>query len=165
VRRLVFAPVLLVCACLLVTWGADSQAADPTPDSPGAKITREKKLKAKVTLDCDNMMLKDLIDEIRGALKDAKAGTIRIKWDPKAVTGTTRMTIKCKNMPLEDALDKMLTDSGRPWGYYVMVTAKKDDQDDGAIFILADATCRGYMPGDPRNKKGDATDKKDPKKK
>ena len=39
---------------------------------------------------------------------------------------------------------------------------------DGAIIIVADPTCRGYPPGDPRNKKADAKNdppKKDPKKK
>jgi hypothetical protein len=165
VRRIVFGSILVLCTCLIVTTGLDSQAADPPPDSPGAKITREKKLKAKISVDCEMQMLKDIIPELQGGLKDAKQGTIRIKPDPKAgITLTTRMTIKAKNVPFEDVLDKLFTDCGRPWGYYVYVSVKKDDQDDGALIIVSDPTCRGYPPGDPRNKKGDATPPKKDKK-
>jgi len=162
VKQIVFGSMLVLCACQL-SFNGGLQAADPPADSVAAKLTREKKLKAKVTLDCENLMLRELISEIQGALKDAKAGTLRISWDPKAVTSTTRLTIKCKDMPLEDALDKMFKDSGRPWGYYVVVATKKDDQNDGALFIVADETCRGYPPGDPRNKKTEAK-KEEPKK-
>ncbi|MCE9531570.1 MAG: hypothetical protein K8T89_10680 [Planctomycetes bacterium] len=155
-RRIVFGTILFVSACLIAGSGMSSWAADPTPDSVAAKLTRDKKMKAKIDLDCDNMMLRELIEELKGGLKDAKVGTVRISIDPKSkgsITLTTRMSIKCKKMTFEDALDKMLTDSGRPWGYYINVSAKKDDQDDGAIFIVADATCRGYPPGDARNPK------------
>ena len=144
--------------------GLDLLAADAVPDSAGAKITREKKLKAKISVECENLMLKEIIPELQGALKDAKQGMIRIKPDPKAgITLTTRMTIKAKDMTLEEVLDKLFADSGRPWGYYVNISTKKDDQDDGALIIVADATCRGYPPGDPRNKKADVPPKKDKK--
>jgi hypothetical protein len=131
-------------------------AADPAPASLAAKLTREKKLAAKISVDCENMMLREIIEELQGALKDAKQGTLRIKPDLKAgITLTTRMTIKAENKPLEEVLDRLFTDSGRPWGYYVNVSIKKDDQDDGALIIVADPTCRGFPPGDPRNKKAD----------
>ncbi len=148
-RRIAFGSLLAISACLLTFSGFNSQAADAVADSPGAKATREKKLKAKISVDCENLMLKEIIPELQGGLKDAKQGAIRIKPDPKSgITLTTRMTIKAKNVPFEDVLDKMFADSGRPWGYYVNVSIKKDDQDDGAIIIVADPTCRGYPPGD-----------------
>jgi hypothetical protein len=154
VRRISIGFAIFLAAFMLGAAADSVRAADPVPDSAAAKLTREKKLKLKVTLDCENMFLAEIMDEMKGSVKDAKLGTLRFKWDPMGVSAkTTRMTIKCKDMPLEDALDKLLTDSGRPWGYYVMVSTKKDDQDDGAIFIGTDATCRGYPPGDPRNKK------------
>ena len=155
-RRIVFGAVALMSAMLLAATTFESQAADPPPDSVAAKLTREKKLKAKISVDCENMMLKEIIPELQGALKDAKAGTIRIRPDPKAgITLTTRMSIKAKNETFEEVMDKLLTNSGRPWGYYVNVSSKKDDQDDGALIITNDASCRGYPPGDPRNKKKD----------
>lgn len=165
-RRILLAAVFFLSACFLADIKPAAWAADPTPDSVAAKLTREKKMTAKVTLDCENMMLRDMIPELQGGLKDAKAGALRISIDPKSkgsITLTTRLTIKCKGMTFEDAMDKMLKDSGRAWGYYINVATKKDDQDDGALFIVADETCRGYPPGDPRNKKTEVK-KEDPKK-
>ena len=158
-RRIVSGSILMVSAIVLAIAGIDINAADPVPDSAGAKVTREKKLKAKISVDSSEgggMMLREIIDEIVGEVRSAKAGTIRIKPDPKAgITLTTRIKFKAKNEPLEDVLAKLFDASGRPWGYYVNVSTKKDDQDDGAIIIVADATCRGYPPGDPRNKKAE----------
>lgn len=163
-RRIFIGCSLFLITSLILSTDCQTRAADPVQDSVAAKLTREKKLKVKVTLDCPNMFMSDILDEMKGAVKDAKLGTLRVKWDPMGVSAkTTRMTLKCKDMPLDEALDKMLTDSGRPWGYHVIVSTKKDDQDDGAIFIGTDATCRGYPPGDPRNKKTDSK-KDEPKK-
>lgn len=166
-RRIVLGSFFMVAVVVIATAGIETFAADPVPDSPGAKTTREKKLKAKISVDSSGgggMMLREIIDEIVGEVRSAKAGTIRIKPDPKAgITLTTRIKFKSDKEPLEDVLAKLFDASGRPWGYYVYVSSKKDDQDDGAIIIVADATCRGYPPGDPRNKKAD-TKKEEPKK-
>lgn len=166
-RRIFVGSVMMASAILLAATGIPSFAADPPPDSPGAKITREKKLKAKISVDSSDgggMMLREIIGEIEGEVRSAKVGTIRIKPDPKAgITLTTRIKFKATKEPVEDVLAKMFDASGRPWGYYVNVSTKKDDQEDGAIIIVADATCRGYPPGDARNKKADAK-KDEPKK-
>lgn len=166
--RIAVGSILLVATFFIITDGIDLRAADPMPDSPGAKVTREKKLKAKISVDSSSgsgLMLREIIEEIVGEVRSAKAGTIRIKPDPKAgITLTTRIKFKSDKEPLEDVLAKMFDASGRPWGYYVNVSTKKDDQDDGAIIIVADATCRGYPPGDPRNKKAEPK-KEEPKKK
>jgi hypothetical protein len=170
VRRFLTGSAFLALAWLTAASGLDSRAADPVPDSPGAKVTREKKLKAKISVDSSSgsgMSLREIIEEIVGEVRGAKAGTLRIKPDPKAgITLTTRIKFKSDKETVEEVLDKMFKASGRPWGYYVNVSAKKDDQDDGAIIIVADENCRGYPPGDPRNKKsGDAKEKDEPKKK
>ena len=164
---------LLVLTGLLALSSSDLLAADPSPDTTAAKITREKKLKAKISIDSTDgsgMMLREILDEIKASVRDtkvdgAKVGAIRIQPDPKAgITLTTRIKFKVDKETVEDVLDKMFTASGRPWGYYVNVSKKKDDQEDGAIIIVADETCRGYPPGDARNKKsGDK--KEEPKKK
>jgi hypothetical protein len=174
VHRIFFGSVLLVLTCLMASSYLDLQAADPTPDSIAAKITRERKLKAKISVDStegSGMMLREILDEIKSSVRDAKVdgakvGTVRIQPDPKAgITLTTRIKFKSTNEPLEVVLDKMFEASGRPWGYYVNVSKKKDDQEDGAVIITNDATCRGYPPGDPRNKKSVEKDesKKDKK--
>ncbi len=172
-RRIVFGSFLPVCAWLIATSGFDIQAADPPPDSIAAKKTREEKLKAKISVDSSDgsgMMLREILDEIKSSVRDTKiggkkVGAPRIQPDPKAgITLTTRIKFKVVNEPMEVVLDKMFEASGRPWGYFVNVSTKKDDQEDGAIIIVADPTCRGYPPGDPRNKKGDAKDPKKDKK-
>jgi hypothetical protein len=164
--------VLFALIGLLASPGIDILAADPPPDTLAAKLTREKKLKAKISVDSSEgggMMLREIIDEIKSEVKSAKVGgakvgTIRIQYDPKAgITLTTRIKFKADKEPLEDVLSKMLDASGRPWGYYVFVSNKKDDQEDGSLIITNDPTCRGYPPGDARNKK--TTEKKDDKKK
>ncbi len=165
-RRMIVGSTLLA-VCLI----ASIQAADAPPDTVAAKITRETKLKAKISVDStegSGMMLREILAEITASVRDAKVngkkvGAVRIKPDPKAgITLTTRIKFKSTDEALDVVLDKMFEASGRPWGYYVNVSTKKDDQDDGAIIIVNDATCRGYPPGDARNKKsGDKKDKKD----
>jgi hypothetical protein len=171
VRRVLFAATLLLLTCLVASSNREVLAADPPPDSVAAKITREHKLKAVISVDSTDgsgMMLREILDEIKSSVRDAKidgkkVGTIRIQPDPKAgITLTTRIKFKVTKEPLDVVLDKMFDASGRPWGYYVNVSKKKDDQEDGALIIVNDPTCRGYPPGDPRNKK--STDKKDEKK-
>jgi hypothetical protein len=167
VRRIYMDFWLFSTGCLLAVPSLDAWAADPIPDTLGAKTTREKKLKAKVSIDStedSGMMLREILDELKREVQNAKAGMIRFTPDPKSgITLTTRIKFKADKEPLEVVLDRMFEASGRPWGYYVNVSTKKDDQADGAIIIVADATCRGYPPGDPRNKKADAK-KEDAKK-
>lgn len=151
----------LMLTYLIAAPGFDLRAADPPADSLAAKMTREKKLKAKISVDSSSgsgMMIREIIEEIKGEIKSAKVGTIRIKPDPVAgITLTSRSKFEAKNEPLEDVLVKMFKGADKPWGYYVFVSKKKDDQDDGAIIITNDPTCRGYPPGDPRNKKSGGT--------
>jgi hypothetical protein len=172
VRRVVFGATLLLLTYLLASTGVDVQAADPPPDSPAAKLTRETKLKAVISVDSTDgtgMMLREILDEITSSVRDAKldgkkVGTIRIKPDPKSgITLTTRIKFKSTKEPVDVVLDKMFEASGRPWGYYVMSSTTKGDQDDGAIIIVNEPECRGYPKGDPRNKKG-AAKPDDPKK-
>jgi FimV-like protein len=128
-------------------------AAEPPPDTPGSKHTREQALKAKITVELDNEPLRKIIDELIGAVKDAKGGTIRIK--PKendGITLTSRFTVKAKDEPLEAVLDKLLKD--RNWGYYVQV-GPPGAQDDGAI-LLVSKPWRGTPEGDEKGKKDDA---------
>jgi len=173
-HRLFLGSTLLLLTCLLASTSVDLKAADPPPaDSPAAKLTRETKLKAVISVDSTDgsgMMLREIIDEITSSVSDAKVdgkkvGKIRIKPDPKSgITLTTRIKFKSTKEPLDVVLDKMFAASGRPWGYYVMSTKDKTSQDDGAIIIVNEPECRGYPPGDPRNKKAGAEEPKKDKK-
>jgi hypothetical protein len=167
VRRIIVGSIVMVSAMVIAVTSIETNAADPPSDSPGARVTREKKLKTKISVDSSSgsgMMLREIIDEIVGEVRGAKGGTIRIKPDPKAgITLTTRIKFKSDKETVEEVLARMFDASGRPWGYYVNVSTKKDDQDDGAIIIVADPMCRGYPPGDSRNKKTE-TKKDEPKK-
>ena len=100
---------------LLAVTGLVLEAADPpAPDSPAAKLTRETKLKALISVDSTDgsgMMLREIIDEITSSVRDAKVdgkkvGTIRIKPDPKAgITLTTRIKFKSSKEPVDVVLE------------------------------------------------------------
>src|SRR5580704_12096525 len=108
VRRILIAFGLLIALCLLAMPGFEAWAADPIPDTIGAKTTREKKLKAKVSIDsteASGMMLREILSELKAEVQGAKAGTIRFDPDPKAgITLTTRIKFKADKEPLEVVL-------------------------------------------------------------
>src|SRR5579859_4287152 len=129
VRRLGLGLVVLVGLCVF-----SASAADEEKDSAKAAKTREM-LKKKVTLDFKNEFLKDIIDEIQDQVKGVK-----IKVDTKGgVSANKRMTIKVKDVTLEEALDKML--GKEDLGYYVISDSK--NAYDGSIFIKMGKE-RGY---------------------
>lgn len=110
-------------------------------DTPKAAATR-KKLKQKVTLDLKDAFVSEIIDEIKEQVKD-----IIIQVDTKGgVSRNRRMTIKCKDKPLEEALDEML--KKETLGYIVISNTK--NAYDGGILIRM-GTERGY-PAEEKDK-------------
>jgi hypothetical protein len=92
-------------------------------------------LKKKVTLNFKMEFLKDIIEEIQDQVKGVK-----FKVDTKGgVSQNKRMTINCKDKPLEDALAEML--GKEDLGYYVISDSK--NAYDGLIFIKMGKE-RGY---------------------
>ncbi|HVK11911.1 MAG TPA: hypothetical protein VM597_24270 [Gemmataceae bacterium] len=130
-----------------------TSAADP-PDSPGAKATREKKLKAKLDLDIDKKMLRDLINsELPLAVKDKTSLTLKIVLEPGAgVTLTSSFGPFKGEMTLEEVLNKICED--KSWGWYVNST-KVGDQKDGAIILTTNPKQRGYKEGSGLDAKKD----------
>jgi hypothetical protein len=101
-------------------------AADAEKDSPKAAKTREL-LKKKVTLSFKMEFLKDIIEEIQDQVKGVK-----FKVDTKGgVSQNKRMTIMCKDVTLEEALDMML---GKEDLGYIVISDSKNAYD-GLIFI------------------------------
>jgi hypothetical protein len=156
VHRLIAASALFASIVFL----ASSSVAQPPADSPGAKITREKRLKAKISIEVKDLMLREIISELKGALKDAGVGDVRIQTGP-GVTLTSRFSLKAKEEPFEDVLDKLLKE--REWGYYVIV-GKSGDQSDGAIMLISEPA-RGYPPDAEGKGKTAEKPKKDAEKK
>jgi type II secretory pathway component GspD/PulD (secretin) len=119
VRRLA-----LGMAVLVVSMFALQASAADEKDSPKATKTREM-LKKKVTLNFKNEFLKDILEEVQDQVKG-----IKFKVDTKGgVSQNKRMTIMCKDVTLEEALDKML--GKEDLGYYVIVGGAYD----GLVFI------------------------------
>lgn len=133
----------LPAACLLAL-AIPAPAAEP--DSPGAKATREKKLKAKLNLDIDKKMLRFLIgDDLPAAVKEATGLTQKIEIAPgQGVTLTSSFGPFKGEMTLEEVLNKIVAD--KDWGWYVNST-KVGDQKDGAIFLTTNPKEKGYKEG------------------
>ncbi len=150
----------LLAAAVAVLAGLTAFAADPPKDTPGAALTRSKKLKAKVTLDAKNEPLRDVFGDVSGQLEDQKLGKLRVTNAP-GVSLNQRITYACKDKPLEDALDEML--KAADLGYVVIV--KDKDQNDGALKITK-GTERGYEAGqEPKGAAKPAAKKPDEPKK
>lgn len=129
-HRFILAGSLLVVGILI----ADAVAAD---DSAKAAATR-KLLKNKVTLSFKSEFLKDILDEIQDQVKGVK-----FQVDTKGgVSRNKRMTIQCKDTPLEEALATML--GKEDLGYVVISDAK--NAYDGLIQIKMGKE-RGYPAG------------------
>jgi hypothetical protein len=155
---------------LLVALDECTVSAQGTPDSPGAKATREKKLTTKVKVDFDAKMLREILDELPPKVADAGGGNLRLKIAPgQGVTLTSRFTVKGEKT-LAEVLEEICKDRG--WGWYV-VSTKVGDQNDGAVYITTNPKEHGYKEGTgpvtgkdkemPKDKKEDPK-KEDPKK-
>lgn len=114
--------------------GTMAFSADEVKDTPKAAACR-KKLKQKVSLEFKNEMLANIIEEIKDQIKD-----ITIRPDTKnGVSMNRRMSVKVKDVTLEDALDQMLKPESL--GYIVISDSKAAY--DGSILIKM-GNERGY---------------------
>ncbi len=159
-KRLLVGLGLFVAGCVFLS--VPSSAAD-TPDTAGAKATREKKLKAKLTLDLDKKMLRPLIfEDLPAAVKESTNLTLKIIPNPgDGITLTSSFGPFKGDMTLEEVLNKICED--KSWGWYVNST-KVGDQKDGAIILTTNSKERGYKEGTgPGAKKEDPKSKTKPK--
>jgi hypothetical protein len=132
VKRLVL--TVLVAACWVGTV--------PAADTQNAASTRTKKLRVKVTVDFDDLFLKDCMEELKKQIEDAGAGSLSWRYD-LGVSMNQRCTAKAKDKTVEDVLDLMFKKIGL--GYIVI--SKDKDRYDGWLLIKQGKE-RGYKEGE-----------------
>jgi hypothetical protein len=124
----------LVAACWV--------GAAPAADTQNAANTRNKKLQVKVTVDFDELFLKDCLEELKKQIDDAGAGSLSWQFD-LGVSMNLRCTAKAKDKPVADVLDLMFKKVGL--GY--IVVSKEKDRYDGWLLIKQGKE-RGYKEGE-----------------
>jgi hypothetical protein len=116
----------LVAASLFTLCLVTAQAAPVPEDTPKAAATR-KLLQQKVSFNWKNTSFGDVVDDIKmevkglGIIVDTKSGVTRNK----------QITFSCKDVTLDEALEKLLGPNG--WGYYIK--SQKGDGYDGVLII------------------------------
>jgi hypothetical protein len=111
-------------------------------DTPLAANTRSKKLQAKVTVDFQDLYLKECFAEISKQLEDAGAGSLSVRYD-LGVSMNQRVSYKAKEETLEKVLDGMLKRNSL--GY--VVVSKTGDRYDGWL-LIKQGNERGYPAGE-----------------
>ncbi len=135
--------------------GAVVSAAEPVKDTRAAEYTRTKKLKGKVTVEAKNAPLKEILLDISDQLQDQKLGIISSEYEI-GVSGNTRTSLSVKDVPADEALDKLF--GSLELGYVIL--SKDGNAHDGYVRIVK-GKARGYEPGtEPK----DAPKPVDPKK-
>ena len=117
----------LLAVPLFVLWVSPAFTADaPSEDTPKAAKTRML-LKQKVTFDWKDTSFGDIVDDIKMQVKG-----LGLRVDTKSgVNLNKQVTFKCKDIPLEDALEMLIGKNG--WGFFVR--SHKGDAYDGVLFI------------------------------
>lgn len=111
-------------------------------DTPAAKFTRTKKLKAPVTLNFKDEMLRVIFEEIDGQIADQGLSGLSVRNDV-GVSLNQRITYQAEDKPLEEVLDELL--SINKLGY--IVVSKEGDRYDGWLLITTGGE-RGYVKGE-----------------
>jgi hypothetical protein len=145
VKRLVLTAVVVAC------WAGTVPAAD----TQNAANTRTKKLQVKITVDFDELFLKDCLEEIKKQIEDAGAGNLSWRYD-LGVSMNLRCTAKAKDKTVADVLDQMFKKVGL--GYIVI--SKDKDRYDGWLFIKQGKE-RGYKEGEEPKAAKDKEKEKD----
>ena len=116
-------------------------ADDKRPDDTPAAAATRKLLKQKVSLNFKDARLADVVDELKEEVKG-----LRVRLDTRGgVSQNQTITYAGKDVPLEEALDKMFAKNGL--GYVVI--SGKNNAYDGSILIKQGKE-RGYPLGDKR---------------
>ncbi len=156
---------LAIGACFLGLLGAVSltEVGAADKDTPAAAATRTKKLKAKVTLDYTNEMMRVIFEDIKSQLEGQGVGSLSVKYG-LGISMNQRLSIQVKDVTLEEALDKLLGQNGLG---YIVISSKEPAlaRYDGWIEIRM-GNERGYpadaAKDDPKTKTTSKT-KDDPK--
>lgn len=128
--------------CLMLTCNFVSPAQTPKgKEEPPLVARARKKLEMKVTLDCKDQSLKDVLDEIKN-----QTG-LSFTFDP-GVSRNQAFTYQAKDKPLKEVLDEMFKDRGL--GYVIHRKRNANDR------------YEGYLRITQGNERGDESPKKKP---
>jgi hypothetical protein len=144
-RVLALIPVLALVVAAL-------PAADDPKDTAKATVTR-KKLKDKVTAEYKDELLKNVVDDLQGQVKNL----FFMLDGAGGVSGNAKVTYKAKDERLDKVLEDICTKNG--WGYFV-INNKAHTRDGWIMIKVGDE--RGYEKGKEPTKDGDK-DKSEPK--
>lgn len=107
-----------------------AQPARPAADTPAAERTRTKLLKAKVDCDFKEVSLRDALKEFAHQV-DTKLERPVMWTYADAKAGSLKITFRCNDKPLEEALDELFTPL--KLGYFVI--SEGDHPRDGWVRI------------------------------
>lgn len=127
-----FAPLAPLAALVWAApLGAQPPGAGATKLTPAAEQTRDKALKAKVIADFTNARLGDVLKEF-AAQVDMRAEVLLMWSYGPNFPFDQKVNFKCKEKPLEAALDELFTKVG---GLGYIVVSKGGDKHDGWVLL------------------------------
>lgn len=130
-RLIVF---LASVAVTLPTGRAVAQlTASVVPPTPAAELTRSKALKAKVSVDYQNVRLGDVLKEFAAQADMGSDMLIMWAYGP-GFPYAQKVTYACRNKPIEAALGELL---GKAGGLGYVVVSKAGDKRDGWVLLTA----------------------------
>jgi hypothetical protein len=110
---------------------AKSVPADLGKQTPAAEQTRNKALKAKMSVAFNNARLGDVLKEFAAQVDMRADEKLMWAYGPN-FPFAQKVTYSCKDKPLDAALDELFTKLGG-LGYYVV--SKADDKRDGWVMV------------------------------
>ena len=97
-----------------------------------AAKTKNERLKVKTSVEWKNLFLRECMNELASAIKDADLGKIEIKYDAAGgVSMNTRMTYSAKDKTIEEILNEFLAANDLKY----TIISKKGDKADGGLQI------------------------------
>jgi|GEM_PF-1384497 len=113
-----------------------------TKTTPASELTRTKLLKVKMNVEFTDARLGDVLKEF--AAQVDMSTDLPVMWTyGKDFPYSQKVTYRCKNKPLDAALDELFKKLG-PLGY--IIVAKEGDRRDGWILVTTTGE-RGYEKG------------------
>jgi hypothetical protein len=120
----------LLTALALAAPAAPATAQPDAKPTAAAELTRAKGLKAKVSLAANEARLGDVLKEFAAQADMRSDALIMWAYDP-GFPFAQKVSYSCKDKPVEQALDELLTKAGGGLGYYVV--SKDGDKYDGWV--------------------------------